>query len=78
VSNPEARSLDAFVKALWGVNPEPTTLSPPQRKPRRCRIGRHKKRLRQGPVASRTFLLTGVNLYECERCDWRLSGIGEP
>lgn len=43
----------------------------------RCRLGWHKKRLRQGRWAERTFLLAGVNLYECERCNWHTKGIGE-
>jgi hypothetical protein len=43
----------------------------------RCRFGLHKKRLRQGWWAERTFLLIGVNLYECHHCDWHMKGIGE-
>lgn len=46
-------------------------------RPLRCRLGWHKKRLRQGYWAERTYLLIGVNLYDCARCDWFVRGIGE-
>jgi hypothetical protein len=44
-----------------------------------CRLGLHKKRLRHGYWADRTFVMIGVNLYECARpgCDWHMKGIGE-
>lgn len=47
-------------------------------KPLLCRLGIHRKRLRPGYWADRTFLLIGVNLLECSRCDWHMTGIGEP
>lgn len=46
--------------------------------PLRCRFGVHKKRLRPGYWADRTFLLIGVNLYECKCCGWHMKGMGEP
>jgi len=46
-------------------------------RPLRCRLGLHKERLRQGYWADRTFVLIGVNLYECSRCSWHMKGIGE-
>ena len=44
-----------------------------------CRVGLHRKRLRQGYWADRTFVMVGVNLYECSRpsCGWHTKGIGE-
>jgi hypothetical protein len=49
-----------------------------ERPPLRCRLGWHKKRPRLAYWSERTFLLLAVNLYECEHCDWRMRGIGEP
>lgn len=46
-------------------------------RPLRCRVGWHKKVLRQGYHAERTFILLGVNLYQCTRCDWHTKGMGE-
>lgn len=42
-----------------------------------CRFGIHKKRPRQGAEAERTFIVAGVNLEECARCDWKMLGVGE-
>jgi hypothetical protein len=47
------------------------------KRPLLCRLGLHRKRLRHGYWADRTFLIVGVNLYECRRCDWHTRGVGE-
>lgn len=57
----------------------PEAESSRSKRPLRCRLGLHKKRLRPGHQADRTFLATGVNLYECARpgCGWHTKGLGE-